>query len=348
MSETDPLSAIDELTRRVAEMSDEAIDEAFDGARQRIHAHRAHLARSFVGREEAIEIALLCAVAQEPLLLLGPPGTGKSALSRRLIESLSIPQSAHFEYTLTSFSEPSELLGPVDLLALREGRFRRRVEGMLPTATSAFLDELFKAGSALLNTLLTLLNERGFYQQGRLVPARLLFVFAASNELPADEGLRALADRFPLKIELQPIKEHRWDELLELGVAGEVARSRRQRPWLNGPASLEDLLVVNRALDLELQREQGDEGAALRAQRFPPALQALFKRIIFALEREGLCEVSDRALVKLYRLLRCHALIRHGGAIRVEDLDLLRHISAHESELRATRERVDALLEELR
>ena len=109
---------------------------------------------------------LVAAVAQEPLLLVGPPGTAKSDLVLKFKDALGLADEDYFEYMLTRFTEPSEIIGPIDISQLREGRYIRREQGKLPTARLAFLDEIFKSNSAILNILLTIINERKFYQDG--------------------------------------------------------------------------------------------------------------------------------------------------------------------------------------
>src|SRR5258708_1406782 len=111
----------------------------------------------FLGKEEAIRLLVVAAIAAPHALLIGPPGTAKSALIRTFARLMD---ARYFEYLLTHFTEPNEIFGPVDIAAFREGRYERRTEGMLPAAEIVFLDEVFKSNSAILNALLTLLNER--------------------------------------------------------------------------------------------------------------------------------------------------------------------------------------------
>src|SRR5215813_11654961 len=124
-------------------------------------ARLAQLARTlesrFLGKDEVIRLLLISVVAGEHAVLVGPPGTAKSALVRTFARLLD---ASYFEYLLTRFTEPNEIFGPVDIAAFRAGRYARRTEGMLPDAEIVFLDEVFKSNSAILNALLTLLNER--------------------------------------------------------------------------------------------------------------------------------------------------------------------------------------------
>src|SRR5499427_10707029 len=115
------------------------------------------LEQHFLDKQEIIRLLLVSAVAGEHMLLIGPPGTAKSALVRMFAQ---LVDARYFEYLLTRFTEPNELFGPVDIKLFREGRYTRRTERMLPEAEIVFLDEIFKSNSAILNSLLTLLNER--------------------------------------------------------------------------------------------------------------------------------------------------------------------------------------------
>src|SRR6478609_7864508 len=141
--------------------------------RERINRFRLALGRFFVQKQGLIDLMCVAAVAQEPLLLVGPPGTAKSDLVIKFKDALKIPDGEYFEYLLTRFTEPSEVFGPIDISELRNGRYLRRDRGKLPTARLVFLDEIFKANSAILNSLLTVINERKFYQDGQPVPVKL-------------------------------------------------------------------------------------------------------------------------------------------------------------------------------
>ena len=173
---------------------------------QRLRALLAALDASFLERRAHTRQALLALLANQHVLLLGPPGTAKSSLARSLCGCFR--EASYFEYLLSRFTHPDELFGPVSIPGLKDEDYRRLTEGFLPTAHVAFLDEIFKANSAILNSLLTLINERTFHHGRHRDPVPLLGVVGASNELPApDGGLDALYDRFLVRMTVPPVAE---------------------------------------------------------------------------------------------------------------------------------------------
>lgn len=160
----------------------------------------------FYEREEEVEALLIALLSKQHILFIGPAGTGKSVLSSMLGEI--VEDSHYFQHLLTPFSTPEELFGVLSLKDLEQGVYKRNIANMLPEAHFAFIDEIFKANSAILNSLLTLVNERVFYNNGVPIPSPLMTIVGSSNEyIEEGEGLEALFDRFLLRYEVNYIRE---------------------------------------------------------------------------------------------------------------------------------------------
>lgn len=329
----DPLDAVADLT--LEQLQGEA-----QGLRERLNRFRLALGRHFVDKQPLVDLMTVAAVAQEPLLLVGPPGTAKSDLVIKFKDALGIEGTDYFEYLLTRFTEPSEVLGPIDINELRGGRYIRRERGKLPTARMVFLDEIFKASSAILNALLTVINERKFYQDGVPVPVRLKILFAATNEIPEHSELGALKDRFVLKAACRSVQDTHFVELLDAGLESQTNKDLNQKPWAEGQASLEDLLKAHRYLTLLMSRKEPKD----RELFFRDEVMREFRRVIRTLVREDEVFVSDRKLIKLYRLLRTRAWIVHGGSVEREDLQLLSYLGESREEIDLLEEKVPRLL----
>ena len=170
--------------------------------------------RNLIERETLVELIALAAVAGEHVLIVGAPGTAKSEAVRRMAQATG---GNYFEYLLGRFTEPSEIFGPVDLRKLKEGIVETETSGMLPEAEIAFLDEIFLGSTAILNTLLGILNERVYRRGHTQMRCPLRVCVGASNSLPEDESLAAFADRFLIRLFVEPIPDPLLENLLEGG-----------------------------------------------------------------------------------------------------------------------------------
>jgi MoxR-like ATPase len=342
-TQTPANNLVDEMEEwTLADLQAEAED-----LRKKINRFRQSLGRFFVNKQEIIDLMTVAALAQEPLLLVGPPGTAKSDLVLKFKDAIGIADEDYFEYMLTRFTEPSEIIGPIDITQLREGRYIRREQGKLPTCRLAFLDEIFKSNSAILNILLTIINEKKFYQDGVPQPVRLRVLFAATNEVPEQGELGALKDRFVLKVESRSVSEEHFQELIDFGLASEVYKSLNQKPWKESHCSLEDLLKANRYLTLLFARKQRDKNNEEQNDRqlyFPADVFREFQRLVKTLMREDRIFISDRKLVKLYKLFRVRAWLFTGGAVTRDDLRLLAYLGETHQEIKLLREKVPTLL----
>jgi MoxR-like ATPase len=235
-----------------------------------------------VGRDQLAELIVLAAVAGEHLLVIGPPGTAKSAVVRRVAQALG---GRYFEYLLGRFTEPSELFGPVDLRKLREGTVETDVTGMLPEADVAFLDEVFLGSTAILNTLLGVLNERRFRRGHTQVDCPLRVAVGAANALPDDEGLAAFADRFLLHLFVEPVPDHQLEAMLAGGWRSDAAP-------VATPAGLVHLDTLCRTLhDVQLE-----------------TVRPVLAEAVRELRRAGV-HLSDRRIVKSQRLIAAAAVL---------------------------------------
>jgi MoxR-like ATPase len=261
-----------------------------------IDSLRAQILRSeavLIERKGLLELIFLGLIAQEHVLLIGPPGVGKSAAARQAAKNVG---GSYFEYLIGRFTEPAEIFGPLDINALRDGRLRPDVSGMLPEADIAFLDEIFLGSTAILNTLLGILNERQ-YRRGHFhaqVPLRCCI--AASNRLPDDSALQAFADRFLITHFIEPVSDHALDALLEAGI--------RPQPVDDAPAlaiaDIDYLAGLARRVDLE-------------------AVRPLYTHILRKLRNRGV-NLTDRRLVKGQKLIAAAALVAGRMQAGPEDL----------------------------
>jgi MoxR-like ATPase len=297
----------------------------------RFDAIRRELEQKFLAKEEIIRLMLIAAIAGEHMVLIGPPGTAKSAVIRSFAKLID---AKYFEYLLTRFSEPNELFGPVDIQGFRQGTYRRVTTGMLPEAEVVFLDEAFKANSAILNSLLTLLNERRFNNGATVVRVPLISLFAASNEVPSSDNLDAIFDRFLLRVHSDNLDSYHFHELMNKGLALEKAQSREelaeasaariaqqhlQNPSLPAPPPLPTHKTLLSAADLHTCRR-----ALLDKVEFPEEFLATYKGLCFQLRGEGI-SLSDRRVVRLLKLFAASAFLDGRSRVHDGDLFILRH-----------------------
>ncbi len=286
------------------------------GETARLGSHFQEVARilnaHFLDKQEIIRLLLVSAIAGEHMVIIGPPGTAKSAIIRmfaRLIDA------RYFEYLLTRFTEPNELFGPVDIKEFREGRYVRRSENMLPSAEIVFLDEIFKSNSAILNSLLTIINERKFTSGPQVSDVPLISLYAASNEAPNDDNLSAMFDRFLLRVLSENLDSYHFHELLARGVANEIRQMKRTSTGRDD--LIRPVLSARQLRELQANFE--------RFMVFPDEFMAKYKGLIFQIRSEGVT-VSDRRAVKLLKLFAASALFDGRPTVCDGDFFILRHI----------------------
>mmetsp|Transcript_1056 Transcript_1056/g.3256 ORF Transcript_1056/g.3256 Transcript_1056/m.3256 type:complete len:546 (+) Transcript_1056:202-1839(+) len=241
------------ISSRIALTREASVGEAEPTSlRAKVLKSVAKLQLGLLERDMEVRLMLLAALCGEHLLLLGPPGTAKSELSRRLS---SLTGGEYFERLLTRFSVPEELFGPLSIKGLERDEYNRKTEGYLPTAEVAFIDEIFKANSAILNALLTILNERLFDNGTDRLPVPLLCLVGASNELPESEELDALYDRFLIRKEVSQVSKGQLGDLARL-----AAKSVDTSEGLDGAEPVDPMAAFAQVPDLGFEdfKQTGD------------------------------------------------------------------------------------------
>jgi len=363
--------------------------ELYTPCRVRLGNARRALNGAYTGKSEIVQLLLACTIAQVPMVLLGPPGTAKSAVVRTFCEALGL-RATHekirtferqlrqaladikgsmaydsaidrgraalrlgerplFEYLVTRYTTPEEILGPANIDAmLNLSLYYRESEGMLPNAEIAFLDEIFKANSAILNALLSIINERIYYNAGRAFDVDLLTIIGASNEAPDTEELAALYDRFPIRAVSDPVPDDQADELLEnaeklarkKGVAADSGGQDRRAPgegrWPDAPrpaqpqppATVREACVNDFRLLSRLSHVlYGDCGRLFAKQEALASngfnFAAEFKQLFVTLRDEF--GISDRTPVRLAQVAKAMAMLDDDPALGPKYLAVFRY-----------------------
>ncbi|RZF80767.1 ATPase [Pseudoalteromonas sp. CO325X] len=284
------------------------------------------LSEGMYEREEIIAVSLLSALCGQNTFLYGPPGTAKSLISRRIACAFSQPD--YFEYLMNRFSTPEDVFGPVSIKALKEDRYTRKTNHYLPKAEIAFLDEIWKSSPAILNTLLTLINERIFRNGEVVEKAPLKALIAASNETPeSNQGLEALYDRFIVRLMVGPIKNSdNFDHLLS------------QRPTEAEIDVGNDLQVC---ADEWLHWQKQIHAVELSKETF--TIIHLIRKALVDQYDELKVYVSDRRWQRAAMLMKASAFFNGNSQTNHSDALLLRHCLWTEE---SNREAINAIVEQ--
>jgi len=264
---------------------------------ERIRKFYEVLAEPFIGREEEARAITLAIIAREHVVLIGEPGRAKSALARRSAELIS---AKFFKYLLTKYTEPSELFGPLDLNALREGKYVRITRGKMPEAEIVFLDEVFNANSAVLNALLRVMQERVWYDGYTEVRVPLWTMIGATNRVPEEPELEAVYDRFLVRQYARQLPENKWGELLDAGWRIESGKVPSVQPVLD-MKTLAEIHKLVFSVDIA-------------------TIKPKLLRIFAVLEERGL-HLTDRRKAKSLKVIAANALLE--GSTRAEERDLI-------------------------
>lgn len=274
---------------------------ASDRALAKIAAAKKEFAKSFVERDAELNLTLVAMVAGENILFVGPPGTAKSMLCDAIHELVG---GEGFSCLMNKFTAPEELFGPADLKALDAGEYLRKVEGYLPTATTAFLDEIFKAGPGILNTTLKILNEGTFKNGRQTLKCPLKFTLAASNEYPGGDNaseMTALFDRFVIRKTVRPVSSTKGRDRL-----------------------LYDDLTRGPVTPLTADELQAARDAA-RALPYTDEAKEVLKKVLRDLANAGVI-IGDRRVRKAVGVARAAAWLEGAAEVGPEHLTVLQHV----------------------
>lgn len=264
----------------------------------------------FIGMETHVRALTLAVACGEPLLLVGPPGTAKSRLIRAFCGTIGIfdeddiakRNDGYFEYLLTPFTEPGELFGHYDISALQGGKGIVRLEkGMMQNAKVVFLDEVFNASSAILNSVLSFMNERLFHDRGEIRRVQMRCMFAATNDVPRGGELRAVYDRFVLRSWVDNVQGTRED------IGALIQRGWQETYGRHTHENLSSLLDDVKALG------DGIRGATKSGTESRADSTALFgnlAHLVKTARQYNASAVSNRRLVKLSYIMTVHRMLR--------------------------------------
>ena len=275
--------------------------------REKIEKNLEILNSGLVGKEKVMKLGLLSILSGENMILVGPPGTAKSEISRRLREILADTDSeTYFEYLFTKFTTPEEIFGPLSIKQLQNDKFERNTEGYMPSSRIVFLDEIFKANSSILNTLLTILNERVFHNGLKREKTPLISLIGASNELPFEnDELTALYDRFLIRVVVGYVSDDEIEELLDI-----------KETDMEIPAEIKFIESDLNEIKSESEKVRVTSGI----KRTIMQIRQEYNKI-FAEDNHEI--ISDRKLVKMVKLLKVSAYLNGRDKVDFSDLMIL-------------------------
>ncbi len=285
---------------------------------------RDRLLNMFVQKEQEITAALSALISGEPCIFIGPPGTAKTLLIETLSKSIN---ASYFYYLLTRFTEPDEILGPLDINKLRQGIYERITTHKLPTSDIVFLDEIFKASSAIRNTLLDIILNKRFYDGSGYKPISLLAFYCASNEISTDSEDQAIYDRMTLRVFTRYVSDDALPELLSTGIKFEMSKT------------VQSIMDKQELIDFQNEVIRKLEAINNNQKLINKYLEALME-----LKMNNIV-VSDRRKVKILKVISALSIIYNEEEVTLDTLaDALRLACVHEeSELRKVEQIIQKL-----
>lgn len=267
----------------------------------------AELNNEFVERSDLIKIMLLSVVTSSNLLMLGPPGTAKSLISRAMCNR--IDNSNYFEWLLNKSSDPAELLGTFSIKGMENDQFKRMTAGKLPEANIAFIDEVYKCNSPTLNALLSIMNEHVFFNDGKAVKVPLISMFAASNEPPEDDSLLAMHDRFLFRIEVEYVHDA-------------ANKKRMFNNYIYDRAGV----ATNKAHTTITVEELDALQLKARSIPVPKAIINKFISLMNSLQKNSTISISDRRANECFKVLQGSALLNGRNKVGLDDFNALKYV----------------------
>lgn len=295
---------------------------------KKIERIKENIKKELVDRDEVVDTIIMSILCGENIVLLGPAGTGKSYISRKVAKSFNLGTDRYFEYLLTKFSTPDEIFGNLSLNALKNDKYERNIEGYLPTAELVFLDEIFKANSSILNSLLTIMNEKIYMNGKERINVPLNSIIGASNEFPETTELAPFYDRFLFKINVNPLDKINKAKLLMLDLEEnkneekinleeiKILREEAKKIKFSQETISIFLSIIEKYLE-KVKKYFEDNEEEDNEENYVKQEEEISNNIEY---------ISDRKIKKMFFAIKMNALLKGKNKIENEDFSILKHM----------------------